>query len=194
MGNSHYKSIGYIRTIISEESSIDEVKALKKEGCKIIYKEEVDPLNEEQGQPVLNLALSSLSEGDEVVVTHLDRLAKDSNSIFRKLNELQKAGIQIRTLDGLINTKKLGKLAPQLIGFFLGLKEVEKSLEHARILEKTRIRKAKGLNTGGRPKTNQAKENLVLRLRKEGFSYRSIREQTSLALSTIRRIIVERAQ
>ena len=42
-----------------------------------------------------------------------------------------------------------------------------------------------------RPKTNQAKERLVLRLRDEGCSYRSIREQTGLALSTIRRIIAE---
>ena len=35
------------------------------------------------------------------------------------------------------------------------------------------------------------KEALVLRLKEEGCSYRSIRKQTGLALSTIRRIIVE---
>ena len=38
---------------------------------------------------------------------------------------------------------------------------------------------------------DQSKEALVLRLRNEGQSYRSIREQTGLALSTIRRIILE---
>ena len=45
---------------------------------------------------------------------------------------------------------------------------------------------------GGRPKTSNEKDGLVLRLRNEGCSYRSIREHTTgLALSTIRRIIVE---
>ncbi len=52
-------------------------------------------------------------------------------------------------------------------------------------------RRSAGGNLGGRPKTNEAKERLVLRLRDEGCSYRSIREQTGLALSTIRRIIAE---
>ena len=42
-----------------------------------------------------------------------------------------------------------------------------------------------------RPKTNEAKEQLVLRLREEGCTYRSIREQIGLALSTILRIICD---
>ena len=52
-------------------------------------------------------------------------------------------------------------------------------------------RRETGGNLGGRPKTNNEKEGLVLRLREEGCSYRSIRKQTGLALSTIRRIIVQ---
>ena len=37
------------------------------------------------------------------------------------------------------------------------------------------------------------KESLVIRLRNEGYSYRSIRSQTGIALSTIRRVILEGA-
>jgi len=33
--------------------------------------------------------------------------------------------------------------------------------------------------------------SLVIRLRNEGYSYRSIRSQTGIALSTIRRVILE---
>ena len=39
--------------------------------------------------------------------------------------------------------------------------------------------------------TSNKKESLLLRLRKEGESYRSIQEQTGLALATITRIIKE---
>ena len=96
-----------------------------------------------------------------------------------------------RTLDGLINTRGIGKFAPVLIGLLSGLAEVERSLTRERTIESIQHRKETGGNLGGRPKTSIAKEGLVLRLRKEGCSYRSIREQTGLALSTIRRIIVE---
>ena len=44
---------------------------------------------------------------------------------------------------------------------------------------------------GGRPKTSEKKEKLVLRLREDGDSYREIREQTGLGLATIRRIIAD---
>ena len=48
-----------------------------------------------------------------------------------------------------------------------------------------------GNNLGGRPKISPLKESLVIRLRNEGYSYRSIRSQTGIALSTIRRVILE---
>ena len=69
--------------------------------------------------------------------------------------------------------------------------EVERSLIQVRTRESIQHRRSTGGNLGGRPKTNQAKERLVLRLRGEGCFYRSIREQKGLALSTIRRIIAE---
>ena len=68
---------------------------------------------------------------------------------------------------------------------------MERSLIQERTLESIQHRRETGGNLGGHSKTNQAKERLVLRLREEGFSYRSIREQSDLALSIIRRIIAE---
>ena len=111
--------------------------------------------------------------------------------VVSRLHSLQQQGIHVRTLDGLVNTRGMGKFAPVLIGLLSGLAEVERSLIQERTLESIQHRRATGGNLGGRPKTNQAKERLVLRLREEGCSYRSVREQTGLALSTIRRIIAE---
>ena len=53
-------------------------------------------------------------------------------------------------------------------------------------------RRLNGNNLGGRPKISPLKEALVIRLRREGCSYRSIRTQTGIALSTIRRIILDK--
>ena len=72
-----------------------------------------------------------------------------------------------------------------------GFPEVERSLIQERSRESVEHRRRTGGNLGGRPKTTGKKESLVLRLRQEGESYRSIKEQTGLALATITRIVKE---
>ncbi len=82
----------------------------------------------------------------------------------------------------------LGMFAPVLIDLLLGLAEV-KALIQERTRESVQYRRATGGNLGGRPKTSDKKEKLVLRLREEGDSLRTIRDQTGLAVATIRKII-----
>ena len=185
------RSVGYARCSTTYQNTEAQVAALKAGGCAVVFKETVSTRTAEKDRPQLQAALGALVEGDELVVMKLDRLGRDQRSVINRLHDLQERGIHIRTLDNLVNTRALGKLAPVLIGLLTGLAEVERALIRERTLESIQHRKATGGSVGGRPKTNQAKERLVLRLRDEGCSYRSIREQTGLALSTIRRIISE---
>ena len=136
-------------------------------------------------------ALEALEKDDELVVAKLDRLGLTQLEVVSLIHQLQQEGKHVRTLDGLFNTRELGSFAHSLISLLLGLSELERSLIQERALESIQHRRETGGNLGGRPKTNNEKEALVLRLREEGCSYRSIRKQTGLALSTIRRIIVE---
>ena len=71
------------------------------------------------------------------------------------------------------------------------LENLEKDISDEKKREMLKNRKVTGLNLGGRPKISKIKETLVLRLRNEGYSYRTIRSQTGVALSTIRRIILD---
>jgi len=66
-----------------------------------------------------------------------------------------------------------------------GVAAVERSLIQERTKESVEHRRKTGGNLGGRPKTSNKKERLVIRLREEGESYRSIRDQTGLSLATI---------
>ena len=185
-----YKSIGYIRQSSNTKISISaQVEELKNAGCFAVLQEAVGTNRKEN--PQLKRASEILKEGDEIVCTKLDHGFRNQRQCINTLQDLQKKGIHIRTTDGIINTRALGKFAPIVIGLLSGLYEVERR----RIIEKTQesinYRKETGGNLGGRPKTNNEKESLVRRLRHEGCSYRSIRTQTGLALSTIRRIIVD---
>ena len=192
MGKPRCKSIGYVRLSTSGEAAVAQVSDLKEEGCSIVFQEISAARGKEPRRPQLMAALAALGKGDEVVVSRMDHLGGTQIEIINLIYDLQQQGIQIRTLDKLMNTKGLGKFGPVLIGLLSGLAEVDHLLIRERTLERIQYRKENGGNVGGRPKTNAAKEGLVMRLRNEGDSYRAIRTKTGLALSTIRRIIVEK--
>jgi DNA invertase Pin-like site-specific DNA recombinase len=103
------------------------------------------------------------------------------------LNDLQLQGVYVRTLDGLINTRGLGKLAPLVIGLLTGLAEVERSLIQERTRESMEHRRRTGGKLGGRPPLAEGRRELVRRLRGEGRSYREVAEVCGISLATAHR-------
>jgi len=183
------KIIGYSRKSTQSQTNEPDVVALKEAGCEVVFEETVSSRKAEKDRPQLQAALTALRSGDELVITKLDRLGRSQVEVVNRLHELQAQGINVRTLDGLVNTAGLGQFAPILIGLLSGLAEVERSLIQERTRESVAYRRATGGNLGGRPKTAPKKEKLVMRLREEGESLRGIREQTGLAVATIRKIL-----
>ena len=185
------KVIGYSRKSTSKQSNADGVEALKQAGCEVVFEEIVSTRKAEKDRPELMKCLSSLRKGDTLKLTSLSRLGRTQREVINRLHELQAEGVNVITLDGLINTESLGKFAPVLIALLTGLNEVERELKQERIIQSVEYRRKTGGNLGGRPKTSPKKEKLVLRLREEGDSLRSIQEQTGVAVKTIRRIIAD---
>ena len=162
------------------------------DGFDLIFKEVISTKVKDVERPELQAALASMNENDEIVFCKLDRGFRTQKECVSVIHELQEQNKHVRTLDNLINTRGLGKFAPVLIGLLSGLAEVERNMLDERRQESLAYRRSIGQSLGGRPKTNKAKEGLVVRLRDEGCSYRNIRDQTGLALATIRRIILEK--
>ncbi|MDM7958890.1 MAG: recombinase family protein [Synechococcus sp. WH 8007] len=188
------RSIGYARCSTTHQDTAAQVADLKTAGCQEVFAEKVSSRAPLEKRPQLRRCLESLQEGDELVVSKLDRLGRSQVEVINRLSDLQTKGIYVRTLDGLINTRGLGKLAPLVIGLLTGLAEVERSLIQERTKESVEHRRRTGGNLGGRPKTSDKKERLVIRLRDEGESYRSIRDQTGLSLATIQRILKDHTE
>ena len=170
------------------DSQVDELKA---DGCEEVFFEKVSSTAPLEQRHQFRACLSVLRQGDLLYVSKLDRMGRTQVEVINRLNDLQQQGIHVRTLDGLIDTKALGKMAPLVVGLLTGLSEVERSLIQERSRESVEHRRKTGGDLGGRPKTSAKKESLVLRLREEGESYRSIKEQRGLALATITRVIKE---
>ena len=185
------KIIGYSRKSTAIQTNAPDVIALKESGCEIVFEENISTRKAEKDRPELMKCLATLRKGDTLKLTSLSRLGRTQREVINRLHELQAEGINVITLDGLINTEALGKFAPLLIGLLTGLNEVERELIQERTLASIEYRRKTGGDLGGRPKTSNKKEKLVVRLREEGESLRGIREQTGLAVATIRRILAD---
>ena len=187
------KGIGYARISSKTGTQIVEpqVEKLKESGCDQIFAEAISTRKEEKERPELMKCLSSLRKGDTLKLCTLSRLGRTQTEVICRLNDLQAEGINVVTLDGLVNLEALGKFAPVMIGLLTGLNQVEREQISERVQMSVQYRRDNNLSLGGRPKTSNKKEKLVIRLREEGESYREIREQTGLGLATIRRIIAD---
>ena len=184
------KAIGYARATNNEYEYLEEqIKILKEEGCSLVFSELISL--DEAIKPQFNKAMNCLSKGDQFMITQLDRAFKNKQECLRTINKLINKDIKLRTLTGFFAANESPKENYSIFKILYELDNLEDKSLGERKKEQLLRRKLSGNNLGGRPKISPLKESLVIRLRNEGYSYRSIRSQTGIALSTIRRVILE---
>ena len=94
--NKHSKAIGYARATHNEYEYLEEqIKILKEEGCSIVFSEFISL--DEEIKPQLNKAINSLSKGDKLIITQLDRAFKNKKECLITINKLINKDIQLRT-------------------------------------------------------------------------------------------------
>ena len=188
--NKQSKAVGYARATQNEFEYLNEqIKHLKEEGCSVIFSELVSL--DEEIKPQLNKAINFLSKGDSFIMTQLDRAFKNKKECLVTIDKLINMDVKFRTLNGFFAANDSSKISSSIFKILYELDNLDAKSLGERKKEELLRRKLSGNNLGGRPKISTLKESLVIRLRSEGYSYRSIRAQTGIALSTIRRVIIE---
>ena len=187
---SDKKLIGYARAIDNEIDYLNkQIYDLNNSGCNSIFSEIISASAEKK--PELQNAFNALSPGDILIVDKLDRAFNSKNDCLNGLNILLQKGIDLKILSSNFSSSERYEPFILILKVLLELENLEKDNLDEKKREMLKNRKVIGLNLGGRPKISKIKETLVLRLRNEGYSYRTIRSQTGVALSTIRRIILD---
>ena len=185
------RTIGYARVSTAGQSTDAQVADLKQAGCDRIFHEKVSTRTPEEKRIQLQACLAVLEEGDCLCISKLDRCGRTMVEVVNRLHDLQSRGIHVRTLDGLLDTRALGKMAPLVIGLLTGLSEVERSLIQERTQESVEHRRRTGGNLGGRPPLEKVKRDHILKLRDEGNSLRQIKTLTGVSLSAVQRVCAE---
>ena len=139
--------IGYARVSTKDQSLDSQLHNLKEYGCTKIFNEKATGANSER--KALSEMLGFIREGDVLVLTKLDRLARSSIDLGKIAETLQGKGVDLVVLDQKIDTTTpAGKLMFTMIGAFA---EFERDLIHERCQEGIARARVNGVRFG-RPK------------------------------------------
>lgn len=139
--------IGYARVSTADQDLETQLAKLKAEGCEVIRSEKVSGASRD-GRAELATIIAFLRPGDELVVTRLDRLGRDTRDVLNLIHECEQRGAFVTVLDPHVSTRgEMGHVILTVLGMVA-------QMERRFIKERQRegIEKAKGVGiyTGGK--------------------------------------------
>jgi hypothetical protein len=94
---------GYARVSTDDQTPALQLAALKKAGCKTVFKDD-GISGATTKRPALLRCLKKLEPGDTLIVWKLDRLGRSLRDLIRMLDELKQRGVKFRSLTEHIDT------------------------------------------------------------------------------------------
>lgn len=184
--------VGYARV-----STVDQVAGLEGQvrdlgatGCAKLFSERVSSVVQ---RDQLAAALDFVREGDTLVITRLDRLARSTADLLTIIDGLEKKGVALRILDfggQAVDTKSpSGKL---IVTMFGAVAQFEREL----LLQRQREGIAKAQSEGkyrGRVPTARRRAPQVQELLSSGFRPTEIAARLGMSRSSVYRILSEAA-
>lgn len=178
--------VGYARTSTVEQIAglEGQLRELQAAGCERIFQEQVSSVD--KTRPELERAIDYVREGDTLVVTKLDRLARSMPNLVELTAKLKAKVVELRVLALNLDTSTpTGKLMLNLMG---SIAEFERELMLERQLEGIAKAKAEGKYQGRAP-TARRKSDDVLRLKAEGKTADAIAAELKVSRSSVFRIL-----
>ena len=140
---------GYARVSTDDQNPALQLAALKKAGCKTVFKDE-GMSGATTKRPALLRCLKTLQPGDTLIVWKLDRLGRSLRDLIHMLDELREQGIKFQSLTEAIDTATpTGRAMWQMIGV---LAELERSLIVERTRAGVKAAQQRGVKFGRKPK------------------------------------------
>ncbi|MEZ6993930.1 MULTISPECIES: recombinase family protein [unclassified Aeromonas] len=174
--------VGYARVSTGGQSLEVQLRALAE--CNKVFQEKVSGASDDRAQ--LTLLLDYVKEGDVVMVTKLDRLARNTRHLLEISEFLQHKQVALRILNlGIDTSTPTGKLMLTMIG---AIATFERELMLERQAEGIELAKRRGVYKGRKP-TAMAKGNEVLALVAKGLPRSEIAKRTGISISSVQRIL-----
>lgn len=179
-------TVGYAR-VSSVGQSLD-VQLEKLKTCDRVFKEKRSGLD--RGRPALKQCLGYLREGDTLLVTKIDRLARSTSDLYRILSELAEKGVSFKVIDdpSIDTTSRTGKL---VMGILALIAEFENDIRRERQMDGIKKAQERGVRFGRKPLLVSETIRQVRKLRKSGKTVPEIMRQTCLSKASVYRALAD---
>ena len=176
---------GYARVSTDGQTLAAQDAALRGSGCAKVFSETASGAKTDRA--ALRKAIAALREGDTLVVTRLDRLARSTRDLLNVLDEIAKRGAGFKSLaDTWADTTTAhGRLMLTILG---GLAEFERELIRARTGEGRTRAKAAGVHMGRPSKLTPHQQRQAIARRDAGEALTDIARTFGVSHTTIGRL------
>jgi len=176
---------GYARVSTDGQSLASQDAQLHAAGCVKVYAEKISGARSDRLE-LLKL-LKQLGDGDTLVVTRLDRLARSTRDLLNILDTISKAGAGFKSLsDAWADTTTAhGRLMLTVLG---GLAEFERELILARTGEGRKRAKARGVRFGRPAKLTAHQRQEAIQRLQEGATQADLARTYGVSQATISRL------
>lgn len=172
---------GYARVSTTEQDLTVQIDALKRYGCETVRGEKVSGTST-QGRDELKLLLEFLREGDELVVTRIDRLARSMMDLQNIVAMLKGKGVALKATEQSVDTStSAGKAFLDMLGVFA---EFETNLRRERQMEGIAKAKQRGVYKG---RKSSIDGNKIKSLLKDGWGKAEIARELSISRASVYR-------
>jgi DNA invertase Pin-like site-specific DNA recombinase len=173
---------GYARVSTIDQDLSTQRAALKAAGCEVIRAEKASGTRRD-GRAELQVLIEFLREGDTLVVTRIDRLARSVKDLQDIVHELRARGVKLKATEQPINTgTAAGKAFLDMLGVFA---EFETNLRKERQLEGIAAAKARGVYKGRKPTIDPG---AVRKLAAEGVGATEIARRLGIGRASVYRL------
>ena len=178
-------SYGYARVSTTDQDATVQLDALNSAGCFVVRSETASG-STTKGRTELRTLLDFIREGDELVVTRVDRLARSVGDLQSIVAELRTKGASLRATEQPIDTgTAAGKAFLDMLGVFA---EFETNLRRERQAEGIAKARAAGKYRGRKPSIDKAK---VRELKAAGERPAMIARQLGISRQSVYRALAE---
>jgi DNA invertase Pin-like site-specific DNA recombinase len=178
---------GYARVSTDDQTPALQLAALKKAGCKTVFKDD-GLAGATTKRSALLRCLKKLAPGDTLIVWKLDRLGRSLRDLITMLDELKQRGVKFRSLTEHIDTDTpTGRAMWQMIGL---LAELERSLISERTRAGVKAAQRRGVKFGRKRKlTPQQLDHARALIEKGEHDRQSIAELFKVSRTTLYRAL-----
>ena len=163
---------------------------LKEAGATVIRGDKITGTSDFSKRPELTKLLEEMETGSTLILSELSRLSRSFIGMVNEVSKLIERGINIKTLDGRLDTTAMPKEITMLIVSILGY-AASQELEQikTRTAEGRAVAKSRGVKFGMKRKYDKHQIAEIMKKRAQGEGYGTIGRSLGMSRSTIASIV-----